>query len=208
MLDVVANLVLTLTLLLAKLFGGSVGLGLATMSIGVRIAMLPLTLRLARHAAQQRALAQQIQPELERVRKRYATDPERQAREMAAIYRNAGIRPFTVGTIAGLAIQWPVLGGVFQAIRRGLGAGSRFLWVLDLGKPDVLMAGVAALLTVVSIRLGEPRGGKLAATIISAALTFWLAWRASAAMALYWASSSIVGAGQALLLRRDSHKHQ
>ena len=68
----------------AHVCGGSLGGGILLVSAGVRLALLPLTLRLARRARDQQAKLATLLPELEALQRRYANDPLRVMRETRA----------------------------------------------------------------------------------------------------------------------------
>src|SRR4051812_22367293 len=131
----------------AHVCGGSLGGGILPVSAGVRLALLPLTLRLARRAREQQAKLAALRPELEALQRRYANDPGRLLRETRAIHAKHGISLLTPSGLVGMAIQFPVLGGLFAAVRTGLGATVRFLWVGDLARPDGALLLIATALT-------------------------------------------------------------
>src|SRR5687768_12570360 len=85
----------------AQLCGGSLGGGILFVSAGVRLALLPVTLRLARQARAQQARIATIKPELEALQRRFAHDPRRLMQETRALYQNQGIRLFTPASLAG-----------------------------------------------------------------------------------------------------------
>src|SRR4051812_11306673 len=128
----------------AHVCGGSLGAGIAVVSIVVRVALLPLTSRMARHSLAQQATLAAIAPQLESLRKRYRNDPLRLLAETRALHEAHGIRTLTPAGFMTLLLQAPLLGAVMTVVRRGLGAGVRFLWIGDLGRPDLALLGVVA----------------------------------------------------------------
>jgi YidC/Oxa1 family membrane protein insertase len=188
--------------LIAAATGGSVGLAIVTVSVSLRVALLPLTIRLARRAEQQRERLAAIQPELDRLKARLRKQPEQLAAETLALYREHGIAPLDRSSLGMLALQLPLVSTLYGAISRGLGAGRRFLWISDLAKPDFALVAITGALTYLTTILGTSRDVSRAAAVISAAVTMAIMWRLSAALGLYWASSTAVGAVQAFWLRR------
>ena len=184
--------------LVAAATGGNIGLAIVTVSVALRIALLPLTIRLARRAEAQRALLAQMQPDLQRLKARFAKEPERLGTETLALYKRYGVQPFDLTSFGMIAVQLPLVSALYGAISRGLGAGRRFLWIANLAKPDLLLVGLTGALTYVTAGRDVPR----TAAMMSTALTIAIMWRLSAALGLYWASSTAVGAVQALWLRR------
>ena len=129
----------------AHLCGGSLGGGVLLVSAGLRLALLPLTLRMARRARQQQAGIAALRPQVEALQRRFANDPRALMRETQALYAANGIKLLTPSGLAGIAVQFPLLSGLFAAVRRGLGSKVRFLWVPDLARPDALLVlGVVA----------------------------------------------------------------
>ena len=104
----------------AHVCGGSLGGGILLVSVGVRLALLPLTLRLARRARDQQAKLATLLPEMEALQRRHANDPRRLMRETRALHAKHGIRLLTPSGLVGMAIQLPLFGGLFAAVRTGL----------------------------------------------------------------------------------------
>ena len=50
---------------LVQLFGGSLGYAIVALSLGIRVALLPLTIPLARRALRNQAIARALQPEID-----------------------------------------------------------------------------------------------------------------------------------------------
>jgi YidC/Oxa1 family membrane protein insertase len=195
---------------LTQVLNGSLGLAVCMLSLALRLLLLPLTLRLARRALvhQRRLLA--FQPEVDRLRTRYANDPARQLRETMAFYERRGINPTDPAGVIGGLVQLPVLGAFFAALRRGLGAGVRFLWVKDLAKPNVIIALAATLVAVVSVGVAPPvdpsRRLALVPLIATAVVTLWILGSNSALFAVASGASTIVNVLQSWLLRRADRR--
>jgi len=192
----------------AHVCGGSLGGGILLVSALVRLALLPLTLRLARRAREQQAKLAALRPEMEALQRRYANDPRRLFRETRELQAKHGIRVVTPSAFVGLAIQFPVLGGLFAAVRNGLGAKVRFLWVADLARPDgALLLGIAALTAWgVSSAPGTSgqAGNQTPLLIFSVLGTVAFLWSASSAVALSVGAGSLVSVLQNWLLNRDA----
>ena len=192
--------------LIAAATGGNIGLAIVTVSVSLRVALLPFTIRLARRLEKQRQILAAIQPEVEQLRTRLKNQPERLASETLALYRRHGVKPLDSGSLAILLAQLPFVSALYGAISQGLGAGRRFLWIADLAKPDLLLVAITGALTWLTSILGSPRDAGRTAAAISVALTVVIMWRVSAAVGLYWASSTAVSALQAFWLRHRPAK--
>lgn len=158
----------------AHLMGGSVGAGILACSLVVRLALLPITLRAARQIRAQ-------QEELKRL-------------------KGKRVPPSKPAGLGASVVQWPFAAAMYQVVRDGVGRGG-FLWIRDLAKPDVGLALVAASITALGARFGAA-GNPRAAMIVSATISFVIAWRLSAGLALYSIAWSGVSAGEAWWVRR------
>ncbi len=191
----------------AHVCGGSLGGGILLVSAGVRLALLPLTLHLARRAREQQAKLAALLPEMEALQRRYANDPRRLMRETRALHAKHGIKMLTPSGLVGMAIQFPVLGGLFAAVRTGLGAKVRFLWVGDLARPDGTLLLVATALTALSISSAPSTPGQTTnqtpLLVMGLLATAAFLWTASSAVALSAGAGSLVSVLQNWLLSRD-----
>ncbi len=168
---IVLSPMVNLMLLFYRFLGQQTIIAIAGLTLVVRLAVLPLTLK-QQQAAQR---MQELQPELQKLQKKYANDREKLAQEQMKLYQKAGINP--LGGCLPLLIQLPLLYGLWQAIIRVLAVNplellklsqniytfipgivgliplqSRFLW-LDLGQPDPYF--VLPILVVVTSWLSQ-----------------------------------------------------
>jgi YidC/Oxa1 family membrane protein insertase len=198
----VVDLLRTVIFSLAHVLGGSVGGSILVVSLALRIALLPLTIRWARNAIEHRRRQLELEPEMARLRKRFANDPTRLSEETLALYKKRGHSVLPQGALAGTLIQLPINGALYQAIVGGVRRAAGFLWIRDLARPDVLLATAAAVLAACAAAIaGESSAAARNAAIVSGAITFLLAWRLSAGLGLYWLASNGVGLVQSILLR-------
>lgn len=201
--DLFVNLLQTGIFAFAQACGGNVAAGIVGFTFLLRLAMLPLTLRLARFSAAQAKLMRELKPELDRLRERHKNDRKRLAAEMQAALQRAGYAPF--GGCLGILLQTPILLAMFSAVRRCAAAGGRFLWVRNIARPDIflglIVAGLtSALMATNSIGIEEKRN---LMTVLATGMTFCVLLFTSAGVALYWGTSNLVGLIQNALLRRE-----
>jgi YidC/Oxa1 family membrane protein insertase len=192
--------------LLTHLSGGSLAVGIIALSLTVRIALFPLTYRLARRSYARSLRLAKVQPELKRLQKRHEDDPARLARETMAAYRRHGVSIADGKGVLGGLVQLPVVMGMFTVVRRVLegSAGGRFLWIANISRPDPLLAVFVALLTATGLMLGPQltqHGGRWL-VVLPAALTLVFMLKFSAGLGLYWGASSVVAVVQGALVRR------
>lgn len=191
---------------LSSIYGGNLGLAILTVSFMVRLALLPLTLRVARHAQAQQKLLFQLKPEVERLKKKYKADPQRLATETAKLYQDRGVNLLDKSNLAAGALQFLVGAGLYSAIRRNICPGGRFLWIRNLSQPNAALVLLTGAMTLVASALGQhlPEQNRVMTTAIPAIMTLIVAWRLSSAVVLYWAASAAANGVQAVILRRTT----
>jgi YidC/Oxa1 family membrane protein insertase len=187
---------------LAHVCGGSLGGGIVMLSLLVRLALLPLTLRLALRTHEHQVIVGRLKPQLDALRKRYASDPVALARATRDLHAANGIGLVPRGTLLSALVQMPIGGGIYQTIAASAKRVVRFLWIGDLSRPDALVASVAAGLAGAAVAAGPSSGSSRAAAVLASAVTFLVAWRLSAGVGLYWVASNVVSVVQSLFLRR------
>lgn len=191
---------------LAHLWGGSLGWGIVSLSVAVRLALLPLTLRLARRALRTQAAMQRLAPELKRVQERYRDQPEVMARETMALYRRHGVNLVDGKSLLGGLVQMPLVLALFGVVRQAAEVGGRFLWIPNLARPDFAIAAAASALTGLLVATGAHGNTARAGAIISAALTFWVASKMAAGVGLYWTAYGAAGLVQGVVVRREARR--
>jgi YidC/Oxa1 family membrane protein insertase len=188
---------------LVQIFGGSLGYAIVALSMGIRVALLPLTIRIARRSMRSQALARALQPEIEELKQRFQKDPQRLFDEMGRLYRKHHYSPFDLPTLVGGFIQLPIFGLLYSTIRRAIVGNKAFLWMRNLASPDMALTLVILSLTAMSA-YWMPNASENARTtiiVIQLIVTSLIVWKLAAGLGLYWASSNIVGLFQTLWLR-------
>jgi len=109
--DFIAYPLANLILLFYNYLGHNTVVAIAALTVLINMALLPLTLNQQRSARKM----QELQPELEKLKKKYGNDRERLAQEQMKLYREKGINP--MGGCLPLLIQLPIWFGLYQAIR-------------------------------------------------------------------------------------------
>jgi YidC/Oxa1 family membrane protein insertase len=212
--EAVVELVRFAIVSIAQAFGGSVGTAVLLVSFGLRLALLPLTLRVARQARAQQERLAALKPQVERLRKRHAQDPSVLWRETQDLYRANEIRFFTPIGFFALLLQMPLFAALFSATRRGLGTKVRFLWVAELARPDAILTLVVSVLTAAvmssavatSSNSSAPGNAALGLVVVVGVATLVFLWSASSAVALSVGAGSAASALQNWLLKRSQQK--
>lgn len=96
-----------LIVLISVVPGADIGVAIILATLIVKIVLLPLSLSAARTQKAMKA----IEPELKAIRENYKKDKEKQAREMFALYKKYGIKPFS--SFLSILIQLPVVIGLY-----------------------------------------------------------------------------------------------
>lgn len=200
------DLIIALLASLSHSFGGSLGCAIVVLSLGIRVALLPLTIKLARRARRNQEIMRALQPELEQLKKRFEKKPERLFAEMRKLYHKHDCSPFDVPTLLGSLVQLPIFGMLYSSIRSSISSGGAFLWIKNLASPDFLLTLVIVSLTGASAYLmpGASEQMKTNTAVIQVVVTFLIVWKLAAGLGLYWASSSLVGIFQTLWLRHGN----
>lgn len=110
MFDFIAYPLANLLLLLYSLLGQQTVLAIAALTLLINLLLLPLTLGQQRSARKM----QELQPEIEKLKKKYGKDQERFLQEQQKLWREAGVNPF--GGCLPLLIQLPIWFGLYRAI--------------------------------------------------------------------------------------------
>ena len=81
---------------------------------------------------------QEIQPELNKIKLKYKSDPALQQQKMSALFQKSGVNPLA-GCLP-MLVQFPVLIAVFMVFRNTIEFRGEpfFLWITDLASPDSL----------------------------------------------------------------------
>jgi YidC/Oxa1 family membrane protein insertase len=115
-----------------KVFG-SWGIAIICLTIVVRSAMFPVSIRQARGAAKMQAL----QPEIAELKKKYGADKEKMARAQMELFRKHKYNP-AAGCLP-LFLQLPIFMGLYQSLNHAVDLRlASFLWVDNLAAPDAL----------------------------------------------------------------------
>ncbi|OFW44175.1 MAG: hypothetical protein A3J29_08015 [Acidobacteria bacterium RIFCSPLOWO2_12_FULL_67_14b] len=189
----------------AQVSHGNLAYGIMAVTFLARLALFPLTLRLARSAATHQAAMARIQPELSALRDRFKTDPQRLASETRRLFDREGISMVPLaGCLGGLA-QMPVLLALYSAVSQAAQAGGRFFWVRDISRPDVFITLAATALTTIAMMLGpQPAADqKWVLVAVSAIMTAVVLSKMAAGVGLYWGVSSAVGVVQSVVIKRQ-----
>lgn len=191
---------------IAQVSNGHLAYGIMAVSFLARLALFPLTLRLAKAAALREEAMRRMAPQLETLRTKFKDDPVRLAEETRRCFAEEGVSMFPAAGCIGSLIQAPVLLALFDAVRQCAAMGGRFLWIRDISKPDIALALFVAAVTAGGMVAGPqpdvPAHQRHFLLVMPAVLTVVALWHMAAGVGLYWGVSSVVGVAQGVIVRR------
>ena len=115
------------------------GVAIILLTVVVRLATLPMSIRGQRSMMKM----QRLQPQVEKIREKYKDDSERLNREMVDLYKRNHVNP--LGGCLPMLVQFPVFIGLYQALLNAVDLRhAAFVgWIRDLSAPDCLhIAGI------------------------------------------------------------------
>jgi YidC/Oxa1 family membrane protein insertase len=194
---------------------GDWGVAIILLTIGIRILILPLTIKQTASMYEM----QKIQPKIKALQAKYKDDKEKLQEETLKFYSENKVNP--LGGCLPLLLQMPVFFALFQVLRTQLPSGASFLGIipnLSLMPKQVYataaasgggpMAGIIAALPYIilvilfSVSIWLPQAlmpGDKQQKMIGAYMAIamlWFGWSSPAGVLLYWDISSIWGVGQ------------
>jgi YidC/Oxa1 family membrane protein insertase len=187
----------------AYVFNGNYGAGILAVTFLARLALLPITLRLARVVSAYQARLRKIQAELDEIKRRFANDSQQLNREVRSLFAREGISPVSTAGCLG-AIAAPVVIALYSAVRQVAMLGGRFGWIRNISRPDsfltVIVAAISAV-TIVASPSSSPESRHFM-MVLSTVMTIVVLSKMSAGVALYWGMSNAFGVAQGLIAQR------
>jgi len=185
------------------------GLAIILLTITVRGVIWPLHAK-STHTMKRMA---KLQPEMAKLKEKYADDPNKLNTETMGLYRKFGINP--LGGCLPMFIQIPIFFGFYRMLQYAVELrGQGFLWVHDLSQPDTLMylSGVPinllpvvmAISSFLQIKMTPMTGDKMQQKIIMFMpfMFFFFCYNFASALALYWTTQNIFSIGQTWLMNK------
>lgn len=205
-----------------------VGIAVIVLTVLVKLALAPLSLK----AARTQLLMRDLEQPMREIRERYK-DKQEQGKRMLELYREKGVNPFS--GIASLFIQIPVILGLYFVFLKGglptidMSAlyafvpqpgdiEMRFLGLVDMGGKSYILALLAGVSQYWQAHIALPQPGPRSANpsfqedftrtmqlqmrYILPVFIVFVAYVASAAVALYWITSNICTIAQELYAKR------
>jgi len=217
--SVILEPVLNCLIALSTMLTGNFGVAIVALTVVVRLALFPLTVRQTKSTK----AMQSLQPKIQELQKKYGRNQQKLQQEMMKLYKEAGINP--LGCIWPMLIQLPVWIALYQSIIRALAAtpenlldlaqhlyswtvvthaiplNEQFLW-LQLSKPDpylILAIFVGGTMWVqqkmVTAPATDPKQKSMTqmTTLMMPLMFGMFTLSFPSGLALYWAISNVIG---------------
>ena len=195
------------------------GLAIILLTITVRTIIWPLHAK-STHTMKRMA---KLQPEMAKIKEKFADDPNKINTETMGLYRKYGINP--LGGCLPMFIQIPIFFGFYRMLQYAVELrGQGFLWVHDLSQPDTLytlhlpielpvigtvlainiLPVVMAISSFLQIRMTPKTGDAMQQKIIMFMpfMFFFFCYNFASALALYWTTQNIFSIGQTWLMSK------
>jgi YidC/Oxa1 family membrane protein insertase len=110
------------------------GVDIVLLTVALRVALLPISIRSQRSMMKM----QRLQPQIQRLRDKLKDNNEQLQKEMVDLYKRNHVNP--LGGCAPMALQLPIFIGMYEALRNSVELRhAPFLgWINDLSTPDCL----------------------------------------------------------------------
>jgi len=171
--------------------GLGAGLSIVALTLLLRMAVLPVSWSCAYRGSVHSKRMRRLQPELQRIREKYAKQPQLLAEQTMATYRRHGLSIIEVRSVLGALLQTPVFLGMYQVLRQGV-EGARFLWIANLAKPDfwiALIVGISASL-MMAANPDVPEQTRMFMLIVPGIVMLLFALKFASAIGLYMVVSN------------------
>lgn len=212
----------------------SVGLAVVLLTILVKLALFPLSIKAVKTQIAVRA----VEPELKKVREENKENKQEQARLIMELYRREGINPFSGFVV--VLIQLPIIFALYWVFFRGglpvinidllysfvpipENMNMAFLWIADVSGRSAVLALAAGATQYFQIKFTLPpmaerksaasfkddlaRSFQLQMRYVMPVVVVLIAYFISAAIALYWTTSNVFAIGQELVVRKRYRKN-
>lgn len=151
--------------------GHDFGIAIIILTLIIRVILYPLSIK----AVNSQKSLQKLQPKIQEIQKKYKEDKEKLAKETLDLYKKEKINPFS-GLLLAL-IQLPILIALYRVFWQGLNPdelinlyqfvpnpgqiNSFFLYIIDLSKPNLVLAILAGLTQYYQTKMLLPKKGIL-----------------------------------------------
>jgi len=184
--------------------GQNYGIAIILLTVLVKAVFYPLSLKSMRSMKAMQAL----QPQLNALRSKYRSDPQRFQREQVELFRKHGVNP--MGGCLPMVVQVPIFYALYLTLQYSVELqGAPFLlWITDLSKKDPyyvlpILMGISMLVQQkMTPTVGDPRQAQIM-LIMPVVFTFMFL-EFPTGLVLYWLVNNCLSIGQQYLIDRSS----
>jgi YidC/Oxa1 family membrane protein insertase len=184
--------------------GQNYGVAIILLTVLVKLVFYPLSLKSMRSMKAMQAL----QPQLNALRSKYRSDPQRFQREQMEIFRKYGVNP--MGGCLPMVVQIPIFYALYLTLQYSVELqGAPFmLWIDDLSKKDPwyvlpILMGISMLVQQkMTPTVGDPRQAQIM-LIMPVVFTFMFL-EFPTGLVLYWLVNNVLSIGQQYLIDRSA----
>ena len=186
---------LALLLTTTDKYVGNFGVSIIVVTILIKIALLPLTLKQDKSMKEMK----KIQPELEKLKEKYANDKQMLNIKTMELYKEHKVNP--LGGCLPLLIQLPILIALFGVLRNGIiPQDSSFLW-LKLSDKDPyyilpILNGAVSFFQQKLMGSADSNPQMKNMMYIFPVMMIYISYRMPSGLQLYWLTSSILAVVQ------------
>lgn len=201
--------------------GRDFGVAIILLTILIKLILLPSSLEAIQS---QRALIN-LQPKIKEIQKRYKDNREEQSRAFLDLYKKEKINPFA--SFLPLLLQIPIFIALYKIFLTGLDQevlkknlyrfipvpktiNLNFLGIIDLTRPNFLMALLAGILQFIQSKFSlfnKKTDKKDAGQIIQSQMTYlisfltvFIVWKLGSIIGLYWITSTLFSIGEQYII--------
>ena len=184
--------------------GQNYGVAIILLTVLVKVVFFPLSLKSMKSMKAMQAL----QPQLNALRSKYKSDPQRFQREQMEMFRKQGVNP--MGGCLPMVVQIPIFYALYLTLQYSVELqGAPFvLWITDLSKKDPyyvlpILMGISMLVQQkMTPTVGDPRQAQIM-LIMPVVFTFMFL-EFPTGLVLYWLVNNCLSIGQQYLIDRSA----
>ena len=197
-------------------FVGNYGVAIIVLTVVSKVLFYPLTVKGMRSMKAMQALG----PQINALRSKYKSDPQRLQRETMELYRANKVNP--MGGCLPMLAQAPIFYALYLALSVSpelqnapfICFGRLFnvdLWICDLAGPDptyilpILMGITMFIQQRMTPTTGDPAQARMMLFMPVVFTLMFLIYPIASGLALYWAVSNVLQIGQQWLMDRSGH---
>ncbi|GIU24104.1 YidC/Oxa1 family membrane protein insertase [Shewanella schlegeliana] len=189
--------------LLTSEVGVSQGAAIILLTLLVRLLFSPISFLAMINSYTNKTKVAAIKPELDKLKSVYKDKPDEMAKQTMALYRKHDIKFVSKTLVANVSSQAIFGFGMFQLLQMAI-FNSKFAWISNIAKPDIALAVLVGVLTYLSMLMmpGSAEQASAIFLLIPALVSIAVLLTAPSALGLYWATSSVFGAFQSVVVNK------